>query len=121
MKKIYTGIVLLACLLFIASIFDLFFIEIAVIILIGALAIWSQYERLINLRIHQMIFIGIFVVGIVLGTATLFYYVYRPLVDYITIGWLREISIWILMIVSLIAVSYLTNTGVKKLATPKSK
>lgn len=101
--------------------FNLFLIEILVVILIGAIAIWSQYERIKNLRISQMILIGIFVTVIVLATASLFYYVYRPFLELITIGWLRVISTWLLMIGSLLVVSFLMNNGVKKLARIKSK
>lgn len=121
MKKAYYVLLFLAILLFLANIFNLFLIEILVVILIGAIAIWSQYERLKSLRITQMILIGVFVAGIVLLTASLFYYVYRPVLELITIGWLRVISTWVLMIVSLLVVSFLTNSGVKKLATPNNK
>lgn len=121
MKSTYNGFLLLAFLLFIANMFDFFLIEILVIILIGAIAIWSQYERIKKLRISQMILIGLFIVGIVLATASLFYYVYRPALELIMIDWIRVISTWLLMIVSLLAVSFLSNSVVKFLATPKNK
>ncbi|HLR15723.1 MAG TPA: hypothetical protein VK144_07840 [Bacillota bacterium] len=115
MRGIYGLLLLLAGLLLIATLTDFFFLEIGVLILMASLVIWTQYSRLKHVQISKMIMIGIFVVSMVLVTASLFYYVYRPLLASITFQWLKVITSWVLMILTLVGVSLIIHAGIKKL------
>lgn len=74
MRGIYGLLILLAGVLFVANMIDLFFLEVGVLIVLASLVIWTQYSRLKQVQITKMVMIGIFVVGVVLLTASLVYY-----------------------------------------------
>lgn len=115
MRGIYGLLILLAGVLFVANMIDLFFLEVGVLIVLASLVIWTQYSRLKQVQITKMVMIGIFVVGVVLLTASLVYYGYRPLFNQIPLHWLKAITSWIVMIITFIGASLMIHAGIKKL------
>lgn len=112
----YGLFIIVGLLIWMADYFDLFFIQLILLIAVGAIALWAQFNRLKQLRMSQMVGIGVYVIAIILGTASLFYFLYRPMLAYISIGWMRIIFTWIVLIGTLYAVGQLLHYGVKRVA-----
>lgn len=115
MKNMNTWLIVLAICMLLATITDVFLFQIFLIISIGVMVLFTQFDRLKKLHIRQMIGIGVYVIAIVLGTASLFYYVYRPVLGLVPVDFIRVISTWIVMIITLYGVGLLLHVGLKKL------